>query len=75
MRISRADHAPLEQHGQSTSGQTGTATGLPRLWPQLPAEKRRQLAQQLGQLLQRSRQPPAQIQEAEEGRVDHAVVL
>jgi hypothetical protein len=75
MRISRSDRSPIEPQGQSTSGQTGTATGLPRLWPQLSVEKQRQLAQQIGRLLRRSRHPPAQIQETEEDRADRDFVL
>jgi hypothetical protein len=75
MRILRSDRSPIELQGQSTSGQTGTATGLPRLWRQLSVEKQRQLAQQIGRLLQRSRQPPAPIQETEEDRADHDVVF
>jgi hypothetical protein len=75
MRISRSDRVPIEPQDQSTSGQTGTATGLPRLWLQLSAERQRQLAQQIGGLLRRSRQPPAQTQETEEDRAEHDVVL
>jgi hypothetical protein len=70
MRISRADHSPIEHPGQSRSGKTGTATGLPHLWPQLPTQKQRQLAQQIGRLLQRRRQLPSELQETEEDRAD-----
>jgi hypothetical protein len=75
MRISRSDRNPIEPQGQSTSSQTAAATGLPRLWSQLSVEKRRQLAQQIGRLLRRSQQTPARIQETEEDRADHDVVL
>jgi hypothetical protein len=75
MRIARSDRAPIEPLDQSTSGQIGTATGLPRLWLQLSAEKQRQLAQRISGLLRRSWQPPAQIQQTEEDRVEHDVVL
>jgi hypothetical protein len=75
MKISRSDRVPIERLDQSTSGQTGSATGLPRLWLQLSPEKQRQLAQQISGLLRRSWQPPAQIQQTEEDRVEHDVVL
>jgi hypothetical protein len=75
MRISRSDRSPIEPQGQSTSGQSGTATGLPRLWPELSVERQRQLAQQIGGLLRRSRQTPAQIQETEDDCADNDVVL
>jgi len=48
-------------------------TGLPRLWGQLPMEKRRQLAQLVGQLVKRLRQ--VLPREVEGHRADHDVVL
>jgi hypothetical protein len=45
------------------------------LWRQLPAEKQRQLAQQIGQLLQRQRQAPAQTCASEEHHADHSIIL
>jgi hypothetical protein len=70
MRISRADHSPIEHPGQSRSAGTRTATALPRLWPQLPAQTQRQLAQQIGRLLQRRQQLLSELQETEEDRAD-----
>jgi len=45
---------------------------LPRLWPQLPLEAQRQLAQWMGQLVQRLRQRPVRAEEAH--RDEHDVV-
>jgi hypothetical protein len=50
----------------------GSEAGVPRLWPRLPAEKQRQLAQQIGLLLQRLRQVPAQ--ETEKHHSEHGIV-
>jgi len=44
----------------------------PRLWPRLPAETRRQLAQHVGQLVQRLRPRPVLVEE--DHRADHDVV-
>ncbi len=43
--------------------------GVPRLWPELPAEVRQQLAQQIARLLQRLRSPAGQSEE--ENRAEH----
>ena len=45
---------------------------LPRLWPQLPVETQRQLAQWVGQLVQRLRPRPVRSEEAH--RAEHDVV-
>lgn len=45
---------------------------LPRLWPQLPAETQRQLAQWVGQLVQRLRLRPVRSQEGH--HAEHEVV-
>ena len=74
MRISRADRCPIEHlRGQSTVCVSGSQAGLPRLWPQLPAEKQWQLAQQIGRLLQRLR--PASARETEKHHADHGITL
>ena len=44
----------------------------PRVWPQLPVETRRRLAQQVGQLVQRLRS--RSVRSEEDDRADHDVV-
>jgi len=44
----------------------------PRLWPQLPVETRRQLAQHVGQLVQRLRSRPVRSEESH--RAEHDVI-
>ena len=64
MRISKAT---AEETSRSRRG--GTAPALdapPRLWLQLPAETQRQLAQLVGQLVQRLR-----LESVRPGEVDH----
>ena len=53
-------------------GVTETPGAVPRLWLQLPAETRRQLAQQVGQLVQRLRLQSVQPNEV--GHAEHDVV-
>jgi hypothetical protein len=56
MGTSREDDRPPErrQH-QSPAEPDEVSAGLPRLWSELPLEKRRQLAQHVAHLLQRQR--------------------
>jgi hypothetical protein len=44
---------------------------LPRLWPQLPIETQRQLAQRVGQLVQRLRPRPVRSEEGH--RAEHDI--
>ena len=72
MKMSRTDHSSIEQPGQSAVGHSGTPTGLPRLWLQLPVETQRQLAQQIARLLQRVQLTPPHAMEghrAEHGNI------
>jgi hypothetical protein len=62
----------MEPLGQSTGGYSGTSTGMPRLWLQLPVEIQRQLAQQIAQLLQRVRLTPSQAMETH--RAEHGII-
>lgn len=48
----------------------GTAGRPPRLWPQLPGETRRQLAQQVGQLVRRLLASAADEQEGQRADLD-----
>jgi hypothetical protein len=71
MKMSRADRSSIEYPGQSAAGHSGIPTGLPRLWLQLPQETQRQLAQQIGQLLQRLRLTQTmEAHRAERGIID-----
>ena len=71
MRISKA--AVVDASSARRPGVTETTPGeVPRLWLQLPAETRRQLAQQLGQLVQRLRLQS--VQPIEVGHDEHDVV-
>lgn len=74
MRILRARRCSIDRRrGHRTGSVSAKPTGLPRLWGQLPMEKRRQLAQLVGQLVSRLRQ--ALPREVEGHRADHDVVL
>ena len=68
MRISKgaADETSIRRLRRSRPGV------LPRLWPQLPVETQRQLAQQVGQLVQRLRRRPVRSEESH--RAEHDVV-
>jgi hypothetical protein len=74
MKISRAGSCLTEHlQGQSTRCSKGASGAVPRIWPLLPVEQRRQLAQQIGALIQRLRE--AQAREPEEHRAEHDDVL
>jgi hypothetical protein len=74
MRILRAHRCSIDRlQDQTTGSVSAMPTGLPRLWGQLPMEKRRQLAQLIGQLVKRLRQTLPR--EVEGHRADHDVVL
>jgi hypothetical protein len=74
MRILRAHHCSIDRlQDQTTGSVSAMPTGLPRLWGQLPMEKRRQLAQLIGQLVRRLRQTLPR--EVGGHRADHDVVL
>jgi hypothetical protein len=55
-----------------TAESSGAINGLPSLWQRLPAENRRQLAQQIARILQRLQ--PLSPQSEENHRADHDVV-
>ena len=67
MRISKG--APGETSIRVRRSRPGV---LPRLWQQLPIETQRQLAQQVGQLVQRLRRRPVRSEEGH--RAEHDVV-
>jgi hypothetical protein len=74
MRMPRAGVCPTEHlQGQSAERSEGAPGAVPRIWLQLPPERRRQLAQRMGALLQRLSE--AQAREPEEHRAEHDVVL
>lgn len=54
MGTSREDDRPPERRQHRSAAEPDQApAGLPRLWTELPVEKRRQLAQRMAHLLQR----------------------
>jgi len=55
MGTSRRDDCPPERRQYQSAEEDRTPAELPRLWLELPLEKRRQLAQQVAHLLQRLR--------------------
>ena len=67
MRISKG--APGETSIRVRRGRPGV---LPRLWQRLPIETQRQLAQQVGQLVQRLRRRPVRSEESH--HAEHDVV-
>lgn len=70
MRISKA--AAVAASSARRQGAAETPGAAPRLWLQLPAATRRQLAQQIGQLVSRLRLQSAQPNEV--GHDEHDVV-
>jgi hypothetical protein len=68
MRISKA--APDETPIRHSRGRA--VSSPPSLWPRLPHESKRQLAQHVGQLVQRLRQQSTRLEESH--RAEHDVV-
>lgn len=64
-RIEARQNRPVAERGDAPEQ-------LPRLWPQLPLEMRRQIAQLLGNLLQRLQSVSAPMEERP--RADHDTV-
>jgi hypothetical protein len=70
MRISKA--AADETSNRPLLSRTASLRLPPRLWPELAVETRRQLAQHVGQLVQRLR--PRLVRLEEGHRADHGVI-